>query len=66
MPSKEVTSDLPTIKELRESVRMNKTQFAEYLGIPYRSIQNWEAGVRQCPDYVIRLIEYRLKHEFNL
>lgn len=66
MANKESASDLPTIKELRESVRMNKTQFAEHLEIPYRSIQNWESGVRQCPDYVIRLIEYRLQHEFNL
>lgn len=59
-------NSLPTVQELRESVKMNKTQFSEYLGIPYRSIQNWEDGVRQCPDYVIRLIEYRLQHESDL
>lgn len=66
MQHKNEATKLPTIQELRESVHMNKTQFAEHLEIPYRSIQNWELGVRQCPDYVIRLIEYRLQHEFNL
>lgn len=64
MPIKEREENLPSIQELRESVKMNKVQFAEYLGIPYRTIQNWEAGLRQCPDYVIRLIEYRLNNEF--
>jgi len=66
MESKNQSAKLPTIQELRESVQMNKTQFAEHLEILYRSIQNWELGIRQCPDYVIRLIEYRLQHECNL
>lgn len=66
MVNSEKVEHLPTIEELRNCVHMNKTQFSEYLDIPYRTIQNWEAGIRQCPNYVIRLIEYRLKHEFDL
>lgn len=50
-------------KEIRQQSGMNKTQFAEYFNIPYRTIQNWEAGVRQCPAYVLDLIKYKLNNE---
>lgn len=50
-------------KELRERSGMNKKRFAEYFGIPYRTVQNWEAGVNKCPDYLLELMEYKLKHE---
>ena len=50
-------------KELREASGMNKTQFAEYFGIPYRTIQNWELDVRQCPEYLLELMRYKLEKE---
>ena len=50
-------------KELRESSGMNIKQFAEYFGIPYRTVQNWEAGVNKCPDYLLSLLEYKLRKE---
>lgn len=50
-------------KELREQSGMNMKRFAEYFGIPYRTIQNWEAGVNKCPDYLLNLMEYKLNHE---
>jgi DNA-binding transcriptional regulator YiaG len=52
-----------TFKELREQSGMNKTKFAEYFEIPYRTVQNWEAVVNKCPDYLLNLMEYKLKHE---
>lgn len=53
------------IKEIREKHGLNKTQLAEISGIPYRTIQNWEAGIRKCPDYVERLLEFYLDHSQN-
>lgn len=55
-----------TIKELRETSGMTRTQFAEYFGIPYRTIQDWELGNRKCPQYLVDLIKYRLKNEGQL
>jgi DNA-binding transcriptional regulator YiaG len=52
-----------TIKELRIQSGMNIKQFSEYFGIPYRTIQNWESGQRNCPEYLLSLIEYKLKKE---
>lgn len=50
-------------KELREGSGMNKKQFAEYFEIPYRTIQDWELGNRECKDYIIALMEYKLINE---
>lgn len=52
-----------TFKELRERSGMNKTKFAEYFEIPYRTVQNWESGVNKCPDYLLKLLQYKLDNE---
>ena len=52
--------------ELRESTGMNRKEFAEYLGIPYRTMQEWELGRRTMPDYVFILIEFKVQAEFGL
>ncbi len=52
-----------TFKELRETSGMTRPEFAKYFDIPYRTVQSWELGERKCPDYVLKLIEYRLKRE---
>lgn len=51
------------IKELREKMGMNRREFSDYYGIPYRTVQDWEAEKRQLPDYLLRLIKYRAKME---
>ena len=52
-----------TFKDLREQSGMTRPQFAHYFGIPYRTVQSWELGDRQCPDYLLALMEYKLKKE---
>lgn len=52
-----------TFKELRESSGMTRPQFAEYFGLPYRTIQNWELGERTCPAYLFELMKYKLDNE---
>ncbi|MDE7266165.1 MAG: helix-turn-helix domain-containing protein [Lachnospiraceae bacterium] len=49
--------------ELRESAGMNRRQFAEYFEIPYRTVQDWELGNREMPEYLLRLIAYKLQME---
>ncbi|MDO4285188.1 MAG: helix-turn-helix domain-containing protein [Eubacteriales bacterium] len=45
-----------TIEQAREQMGMSRKDVSEWLGIPYRTLQNWEIGERQCPDYVERLV----------
>ena len=51
------------IKELRESVGMNRKKFSEHTGIPVRTLEDWEAARRTPPEYIPRLIAYQLKYE---
>ena len=48
---------------IRSQTGMNKKEFAEYLGIPYRTLQDWELGNTQAPVYVLRLIAYKVQME---
>ncbi len=48
------------IIELRTSTGMTRKEFCEYFEIPYRTLQDWELGNRKMPDYVLRLIEYKI------
>ena len=52
--------------QLRESTGMNRKEFAEYLDIPYRTMQDWERDVRTMPSYVFSLIEYKVRSEFGM
>ena len=51
------------VKELREKMGMNRREFSEYYGIPYRTVQDWEAEKRELPDYLLRLLKYRAEIE---
>ena len=52
-----------SLRQLRERTGMNRRQFAEYFGIPYRTLQEWELGGRRVPDYLLRLMEYKVRIE---
>ena len=52
-----------TFKEIREASGMSRKAFGEYFGIPYRTIQSWELGDRDCPEYLLDLMVYKLKNE---
>ncbi len=47
--------------ELRAKTGLNRKVFAEYLKIPYRTLQDWELGNNPMPEYIYRLIEYQVK-----
>lgn len=52
-----------TFKELRQSSGMSRTEFAKYFNIPYRTVQSWELGDRKCPEYLLKLMHYKLEVE---
>ena len=44
------------IEEARKARGMSRKAVSRKLGIPYRSLENWEKGLSKCPDYVERLV----------
>ena len=55
-----------TIKEIRLSTGLSQKKFGDLLNIPMRTLQDWELGARQCPEYVVELIDYRVKHDESI
>lgn len=51
------------VKELRTQYSMTRKEFSEFFGINYRTVQNWELGIRNCPAYVLDLMMYKLENE---
>lgn len=51
------------IIELRESTGMNRKEFCDYFGIPYRTVTEWERDNRHAPEYLIRLLEHYIRTE---
>lgn len=51
------------IRELRDSIGMTRKEFSAHIGIPLRTLEDWEAARRTPPEYIPRLIAYQLKYE---
>ena len=49
--------------QIKEGSGMNWKEFSAYFQIPYRTVQDWERGNRKMPEYVLRLMEYKLRME---
>ena len=52
-----------TILEMRNAFGDTQSEFAARYNIPFRTIQNWEAGVRKPPEYVAELLEDRIQSD---
>ena len=46
------------LRAVRNETGMTRIAFSEYMGIPLRNLEDWEAGRRKMPDYLLRLIAY--------
>lgn len=51
------------IHEMRRRLGNTQSEFAARYNIPFRTIQNWEAGIRKPPEYIIRLLEHQVKED---
>lgn len=61
--SEQLEKQISSLKKIREELGMNRTEFSNYIGIPLRTLEEWEAGRRQMPKYVLRLMAYYTKVE---
>ena len=59
-------SDTMNFKELRQASGMNQTEFSKHFEIPYRTIQDWEHSKRKCPEYLLKLMQYKLEKEKDI
>lgn len=51
------------IRAIRNEAGMSRTEFSKWLGMPQRTLEAWERGEREMPEYVLRLIAYKVRME---
>lgn len=51
------------IKDLRIKTGLSQSKFAAIIPLPIKTLQGWEQGLKKPPEYVISLIEYKLRNE---
>ena len=44
------------LEEMRKETGLSQKKFADKVGIPFRTIQDWELGNRIPPEYVVEML----------
>ena len=52
------------IKEIREISGVSRAEFSRKYGIPVRTLEDWESGRRNCPNYVSSLLLRVVREDF--
>lgn len=55
-----------TLKKIRKKLQWSQRRIAEEFEIPIRTWEEWEAGRRKMPEYLLRLICYKIETEMLL
>ncbi|MGM9640399.1 MAG: helix-turn-helix domain-containing protein [Faecousia sp.] len=51
------------LREMRTQLGDTQSEFALRYHIPFRTVQNWETGLRKPPEYIMDLLERRIKED---
>ena len=51
------------LERIKEESGLSWLKFAESFGIPYRTVQDWHLGNRPMPEYILRLMVYKVETE---
>ena len=57
----ELQEQVDKLKEIRATLGLNRKAFSEYIEIPLRNLEEWEAGRRKMPEYLLRMLIYYIK-----
>ena len=54
-----------TLKEIRGLTELSQRAFSVKYNIPIRTIEDWETGKRNAPDYVLQMLERIVREDYN-
>lgn len=55
-----------TIQEIRALTNLSQSHFCDKYNIPLPTLRKWEQGKREPPDYVLELLEFKVKGDLNM
>ena len=57
----ELQVQVDKLKEIRSELGLTRKAFSEFIGIPLRNLEEWEAGRQKMPEYLLRMMVYYIK-----
>lgn len=60
--SEKVENDVTRIREL---TGLSQSQFSDKYHIPLPTLRHWERGDRECPQYVLELLEFKVREDLK-
>lgn len=54
-----------TIQEIRALTSLSQSQFCEKYHIPLPTLRKWEQGKREPPDYLVELLEFKVREDLK-
>lgn len=51
------------IKEIRKLTGLTQVKFSERYGIPRRTLEHWERDLNKPPEYVLDLLEFKVRYD---
>lgn len=55
-----------TIQEIRALTSLSQPQFSEKYNIPLPTLRKWEQGKREPPDYLMELLEFKVRKDMGM
>lgn len=65
-PYEKIEKEESEIKRIRELTGLSQPKFCEKYGIPHVTLRKWEQGHRSPPDYVVELLEFKVREDFGM
>lgn len=65
MSKNKETETQKRIKAIRQMTGLTREAFYEKYHIPAETISAWERGKRECPLYVVELLEFRVRSDYE-
>lgn len=56
---------MKSVKELREITGLSQSKFADLYSINVRTLQSWECGAKNIPEYAHKLLERVVLEDFK-
>lgn len=51
------------IQDIRKISKLSQRKFCERYNIPLSTLRQWEQGKREPPDYLVELLEFKVKKD---
>jgi DNA-binding transcriptional regulator YiaG len=64
MTEEQAAADANCIRRMREQTGLNRKQFCDKYGIPYRTMQDWEDGKSKPVEWAERLLRRAVRDDF--